>query len=154
MPLSFRFTVAPYPNEPLSGLDLGHLYIANNSLTWSSYGEMPDQSMMVFPSIANLLNGLIVFLKKRNQKQFEWIGIDSSFTLIFSKNLDNKILINLKDNVIACLGEKEFVQLIYQDVTRFLSQKITLLSQDDPVLEDLITAQEKFHIFHRHYEIV
>ena len=144
MSLSFRFFLDAKSGKPLSGYDLGHVEIANGVSTWTSFGKKPDQGMMIFLSVVELLDGLKDFLQKENQTKFDWIGVDSSFSLIFQKNSAEDISVAAGRELIAKVQALELAAVIYRSIVAFLDDKANQLAIDDPVLEDLTVAKEEF----------
>jgi hypothetical protein len=145
MSSSFRFFLEASPGEPLSGYDLGHIEITNGSNTWTSLGKKPDQGMMVFPSIVELLDGLKGLLQFDGQEEFEWVGVDSSFSLSFQKDAAGEISVFAGGSLINKMPAPELAAAIYQSTAVFLDEKISQMPVDDPVFEDLVKAKEEFH---------
>jgi hypothetical protein len=94
--------------------DLGDIEVMIDSKVISSKNRIPDQSMMIFLSASNLLDGLVDLCLNKKRKQFEFTGIDSSFLLIFrrserrkNKGIKNKGRKNENDEIeIYYQGEK------------------------------------------------
>lgn len=78
--MDFEFSVADAP--PPSGFDLGHMTLRGTDGTVSSCGRRPDQSMMIYLSLSQLLDGLRQLLE-RGRGTYSFGAVDSSFTLHF-----------------------------------------------------------------------
>jgi hypothetical protein len=68
---------------PANGFDLGNLTLVGNRDTVTSAGRRPDQSMMIYVAISDLLDG-IRHLLKSGRGTFRFVGADSSFQLAFT----------------------------------------------------------------------
>jgi len=75
----------------ISGFDLGHIKIISDNITISSCNRVPDQSIMIFPTIVDMLDGLRVFLNDQKIKQYKLVCADSSFTIFFLKKRGEEV---------------------------------------------------------------
>lgn len=89
--ISFSFHVAPRELEPPSpGFALGDMEVEGDAGVVTSRGQQPDQSMMIFVAVSDLLDGLRG-LVERQRKSFRFVGCDSSFRLDFTLDGDGLI---------------------------------------------------------------
>lgn len=144
MPLSIKITFDLQPDEPLSGFELGHIEISNGIRSWSSQDKTPDQAMMIFPSIVNLLDGLRNILQSESQGKFIWVGVDSSFSISFVRGDRNKMSVFVEDVLAIDADSSQIAEWIYRPINAFLDQHIDLLQPNDPLLSDLQVAVKDF----------
>lgn len=76
-----RFTVRPDQGEA-NGFDLGDILVSGPLGEASSVGHVPDQGMMLYLSVPELLESLTGLLTRRSSSA-SFSGIDSSFGLGF-----------------------------------------------------------------------
>lgn len=79
--INLHFSVRPDQGEP-SGFDLGDIICSGDQGTAGSAGHTPDQGMMIYIAVADLLYGVKALLAGR-RKRFDFVGTDSSFWLVF-----------------------------------------------------------------------
>lgn len=143
MPLSFRFFLIEGQGD-ISGYDMGHTEIANHQNIWTSIGKEPDESMMIFLSIVDLLDGVRGLLQNNQTGQFEWFGTDSSFSVFFVKNSTEEISVMHSKELIAKVYPAQLAESIYRAAMNFLEQKENQLKSNDPVFQDLTVAKADF----------
>lgn len=69
---------------PPNGFDMGDVRIEGGNGVATSVGHTPDQGMMVYIAVTDLLDGLRRLLTTR-KREFDFIGTDSSFRLVFRR---------------------------------------------------------------------
>lgn len=129
----------------VSGFDLGHMIITSDNITISSCNRVPDQSMMIFPTIVDLLDGLRVFLKDKKIKQYKLVCADSSFAIFFKKK-GSDICIKVDDKIVSELNEKLLAKQIYKSCDNFFLEKKIYMSENDPLIEDVEAALSSYKI--------
>ena len=73
--------------DEVSGFELGDVIITKGGKQCTSLNREPNQSMMLFITISNLLNQIKKMIKSR-KREIIVVGVDSSYTLkITSKNI-------------------------------------------------------------------
>ena len=143
--VTFTFELTTYAQEAgVSGLSRGHLTISGATNTITSKGHIPDQSMMVFMSIVDLLDGARQFLQTPGQKQYNFVGTGCSFQFTIKRTKGDKLLISNPTNVIDTVSVKDFVQAIWQGTQAFLKAYESHLSATDMVADDLYHAVQDF----------
>ncbi|MFG3044029.1 hypothetical protein ACGFZR_03745 [Streptomyces sp. NPDC048241] len=75
-----QFTVRPDQNDA-SGFDPGDMAVSGDLGTVDSAGHVPDQGMMIYPSVVLLLDSLGNFLRS-NARVLNFTGADTSFCLV------------------------------------------------------------------------
>lgn len=131
--LKISFYITPIDNT-ISGFELGGIEIFHNENIISSKNKFPDQSMMIFISISDLLEGIISISKNKKQ-QFRFIGTDSSFIInfeisnkyIFLESLDEKIKIEYDI----------FIENLYNSSLLFYEKYVKEIGYNDSVMVDL-----------------
>jgi hypothetical protein len=71
-------------HSPPNGFDLGDMRIEGGGGVATSVGHTPDQGMMIYVAMTELLDGLRRLLTTP-RREFEFIGTDSSFRLLFRR---------------------------------------------------------------------
>lgn len=84
--LQISFTLSEPRTENPVGFELGDITIIGDSGEASSASRTPNQSMMLVLSIVEMLDGVRRFLLVSNAKEYRFVGVDSSFTIVFRKH--------------------------------------------------------------------
>jgi hypothetical protein len=128
----------------ISGFDLGHISFFSDNITISSHDRTPDQSMMVFQTIVDLLDGLKEFWKNKKAKDYKIICADSSFTIIFRREKNGKVNIKEGETVISKLDEKFLAKQVYDACNNFFRESKIKMIESDPILEDIEAALQEY----------
>lgn len=134
---------AELDDDEVTGLSTGHLTFTSNSQIFSSKGKKPSQEMMIFLSVIEMLDGLRNFLFSDAEK-YEFVGVDSSFTLGFEKVGVRNIRIFQKNKELDILNIDEFVFSVYSPVKIFLDEALEKMPSDDMAYEDIVGSLEGF----------
>lgn len=98
--------------DEVSGFELGDIIIIKEGVQCTSLNRKPDQSMMLFITIPNLLNQIKKMIKSR-KKEILVVGADSSYFLkITSKK--NHYFISDDKCMIEGIEQKELLVSVYQ----------------------------------------
>ena len=98
--------------DEVSGFELGDIIIIKEGVQCTSLNRKPDQSMMLFITIPNLLNQIKKMIKSR-KKEILVVGADSSYFLkITSKK--NHFFISDDKCMIEGIEQKELLVSVYQ----------------------------------------
>ena len=97
------FTFERSETDAPNGFELGDLTVATDAGTVTSKGRNPDAGMMIYISLVDLMSGLSSLLRAE-RRQYEFVGADSSFSLLFKRS---------KRGVEITQGKKDSVRLIY-----------------------------------------
>lgn len=130
--------------DNLCGFDLGHIDILYDEKIISSRDRTPDQSMMLFPTVTDLLFGYSKLLLDKNSKEYACIGADSSFSMVFIKNRDNKVSINVNEELIYKTDKTSLAKVILDSSNCFINKYINKVPTNDPVVEDIMRAISYF----------
>jgi hypothetical protein len=142
----FRFTRRT-AGEPASGFELGDLTVVGNRGEATSAGHRPDQGMMIFVSITQLLDGLRVLLD-RGKGAYEFVGVDSSFTLDFTLRRD-QLTIKRRRTDLDIAPMAETIAALWTAASEFAADPANALPEGDAVRNDLTAALAAFQPYVR-----
>ena len=128
----------------LSGFELGHLDIIANNVTKSSRNRKPDQAMMVFITIADLLNSYCRLIDNKKAKGFKLVGADSSFMVEFKKVKGKSIGVYVDGDLVEKMNESELAKSIYDSCNSFFQKYKLDLPKDDAAKHDVELALTNF----------
>jgi hypothetical protein len=123
--------------ENLSGFDLGDIDIIIDGKTISSRGRNPDQSMMLFLTVDDLLDNYRKFLLNKGMNKYTCIGSDSSFAITFIKVKSNNIIVKVDRKLLYKTERKILTKQIFVACEQFLNNYIDKIPKDDVVMKDL-----------------
>ncbi|MDQ3684470.1 MAG: hypothetical protein M3430_02550 [Acidobacteriota bacterium] len=143
--LTFEFEIAPsIVNGQIDGLSRGHLTISGSHGFVTSKGKTPDQSMMIFLSIVELLNGVRRLLLNRNSITYNFVGADCSFQFSINKTNQNSLAITSDIEPIDEVTQSEIVLAVWNGVNNFISFYGHHIDADDLVSDDLDSSIDEF----------
>lgn len=146
MSIALRFElVEDVPPGPVSGLSPGHVTLEGPRARVTSAGRRPDQSMYVYISIVDLLNGLGTLLGAAVAGHWQWVGSDSSFVVDFDRR-DGKVSVRAMGENIGEVDEAELAKAVWTATTAFLERNRP--GHSDMVAVDLGDAVEDFEDRH------
>ncbi|BCM66043.1 MULTISPECIES: hypothetical protein [Streptomyces] len=135
--ITVQFTVRPGQGDA-SGFDLGDMTITGDLGTAGSAGHVPDQGMMIYLSVVQLLDSLGDFLRG-NVRVFGFTAADSSFRLVVRRTKDG-LSVASEDGVVARTTAGELASAVLhaaEDLAR-------ALPPEDPVASDVQAALAAF----------
>lgn len=148
--ISFSFDVDPSELQPPSqGFALGDMEVRGTAGVTSSRGRTPDQSMMIFVAVSDLLDGLHSLGTGRT-RHFHFVGSDSSFQLDFDLGEDGRI--TTRDDGGADIDRSpahEVYAAAYAAAASFLAAHRAQLPDQDPARTDLETSLTRFAAFRK-----
>jgi len=128
----------------ISGFDHGHVeLIINDTILITSKGKKPDQSMMIFLTIVDLLDGLRKLVNDKKLFEFRLIGVDSSFIVDFIK-VAHRIKVVVSQVELCVLNREVLLQQVYVSSKDFFEGNSPKMSKSDPISEDLNQALLQF----------
>ncbi len=136
-----NFEFSRWEDGELSGFDLGDITVIGPHGMHSSRDKAPDQSVMIYLSIAHLLSG-ICDLSSGRKRVFEFVGADSSYSIIFSRKKD-VVAISGGRKPIGETSTRELLRAVCAGVHTFLSDPKNQLPPADPAYEDLHASLAK-----------
>lgn len=123
------------------GFALGDMTIAVGELRYSSAGRVPDQSMMIYLAIVDLIWGLCD-LAVKGRGVFEFVGADSSFSVVFEAK-KTQLTLRAGRVRLGTVPTLMAVRALSDGVDVFLASSENQLSPADSVYEDLQAARRK-----------
>jgi hypothetical protein len=122
------------------GFEIGDMTFVGSHGTAST--KDPPRGVMIYISIVGLLGGLSRFISRHEQRH-EFVGIDSSFSLVF-RSRKTGVSVWYRKAMIADIATRDLAEGILEGVNRFLSYPDNRLTEADPVAGDLSTALVEF----------
>lgn len=107
--IAVQFTVRSDQGDA-SGFDLGDMVVSGDLGMADSAGHVPDQGMMIYPSVVLLMDSLRSFLRS-NARVHSFIGVDTSFNLVVRRT-KNGLSVAGKGGVVARATVLEFVSAV------------------------------------------
>ncbi|MFI9588199.1 hypothetical protein ACIHCQ_41930 [Streptomyces sp. NPDC052236] len=142
--IRMTFSVRPGQGEP-SGFDLGDIFCEGDLGQAGSTGHTPDQGMMIYPSVTLLLDGLRPLLRDR-EKVVKFVGIDTSFALIFRRDRKGIISVSTKSEMLGRVSRGELAQTIFQSAQKLAVSNLSQLPEEDAVRLDYLAALNDFRM--------
>ncbi|MFF3321537.1 hypothetical protein [Streptomyces sp. NPDC002889] len=142
--ITMKFSVRPGQGET-SGFDLGDMLCAGALGEASSVGNIPDQGMMIYPSVTLLLDGLISLLKSR-EKVLRFTGVDTSFGLVFKVDKKGLIAVSAEKKLLDRVSQGELVQTVLQAAQQLAASSLSQLPGADAVRDDYLAALKDFRV--------
>ena len=116
---SFHFEIEDVP-EHIHGLDLGHITVRAPGGEITSRGRVPDQAMMLFPSISNLLDGVAGVASGKKGATFRFSATDSSFSIVFAHEKGGNVSLTRDRKSFGTVPARELVEALWAGVTALL----------------------------------
>ncbi len=132
--------------DELSGFDMGHMEFQGDLGTASSRSRVPDQAMMLIPSLVLLLDSLRRFLSSP-QNEYEFVGADCSFIVVFSKKKGSEIHVCVDQRPIGTTDAAQLKADIEASISRFINSVSATLPAEDAAVRDLSDAFQAFQKF-------
>ncbi|MFE1448043.1 hypothetical protein [Streptomyces olivaceoviridis] len=134
--ITVQFTVRPGQGDA-SEFDLGDMTVTGDLGTADSAGHVPDQGMMIYPSVVQLLDSLGDFLRG-NARVLTFTGADTSFSLVVRRTKDG-LSVAGKDGLVARTTAAEFTSAVMHatdDLGRNLPPEDTVTSDWEAALAE------------------
>ncbi|GAA2753510.1 hypothetical protein [Kitasatospora cinereorecta] len=139
--ITFQFSRRPGQGTP-SGFDLGDIEITGPSRSARSAGQLPDQGMMIFPSLALLLDQLRRPLAS-GKGSVVFYGVDSSFKARFSV-VKGSVTVSDDAGEIGRVAAPDFVAALLAATDGFTAEELVRIPEADPARADLVDAVADF----------
>ena len=130
--------------DKIDSFTRGHITIRGNGFTLSSKDRVPDQSMMIFFSIAQLISEVKMFMNNQESKKYNFVGTDSSFQFFLIKKEKCFLLTEIKNNKIYEGSQSRIVASIWRGVKDFILEFGDYLDNDEIIVNDLNSSMEEF----------
>lgn len=142
MKLSIRFELTDRAaGRRVSGLSRGNVTMEGSGGLVTSAGRSPDQSMLVYLSLVDLLDGIGDLLSAPSGREWQWVGNDSSFVVHFRRARD-KVRIEAMGEPLGEVDEAQLARAVFDAATGLLAKHRPPPS--DLIAEDLESALEEF----------
>ncbi|NUK26140.1 hypothetical protein HRW14_24605 [Streptomyces lunaelactis] len=136
-----KFSVRPGQGDP-SGFDLGDMVWTGDFGDASSVGHIPDQGMMIYPSVTLLLDGLAALLSGRD-RTLNFIGADTSFGIVFRRS-NKGVSVSSGNKLIARASQGELAQAVLSATEDLAVSSLVRLPEADAVRADYLAALNDF----------
>lgn len=130
--------------EDAHEFDLGHLSISDSYTKICSKNKCPDQSMMIFIAISDLLFSIQKLSESKNKVKF--VGADSSFILNFKKLKNNKIEITDSNDGVIHTSMGELIEVVWKEVNLLYKKHSNSLIGSGAALEDWEDSMSSFKL--------
>ncbi|MFD5507367.1 hypothetical protein ACFWIB_06280 [Streptomyces sp. NPDC127051] len=137
-----KFTVRPNQGDP-SGFDLGDMHWRGELGEIDSTGHVPDQGMMIYISVTQLLDCLSKILKGR-VKTASFTGADTSFGLTF-RSTKKGISVTSRLGPVALISAAALAQTALSAAEELARNNLESLPPDG-VREDYLAALDSFRL--------
>jgi hypothetical protein len=142
MSLSLRFELTDRnAGSRVSGLSRGHATLEGPGGRVTSAGRTPDQSMLVYLALVDLLDGIGDLMAASSRREWQWVGNDSSFAVNFRRS-NGGVLVHAMGEPLGAVDEAALVQAIWDGATGLLAEHRPPPS--DLIADDLDAALEEF----------
>ncbi|MGI8521632.1 MAG: hypothetical protein ACR2MC_13730 [Actinomycetota bacterium] len=112
----------------------------------TSKNRVPDQSMMLFSSIVELLDGLRRFFRNARVEGYTFVGTDCSFEFAVRRTRNGLFLLTSGSQEIDTASREEIVRAVWEGVRAFLDRYQDELDRTDIVADDLKCALAEFRV--------
>ncbi|MFC4609083.1 hypothetical protein ACFO9E_14850 [Streptomyces maoxianensis] len=136
-----KFSVRPGQGDP-SGFDLGDMVWTGDFGDVSSVGHIPDQGMMIYPSVTLLLDGLAALLNGRD-RTLNFIGADTSFGIVFRRS-NKGVSVSSRNKLIARANQGELAQALLLAAEDLAASSLVQLPETDAARTDYLAALNDF----------
>lgn len=130
--------------DEINSFTAGHMTISGLSRLVTSKGKQPDQAMMIFPSIVELLDGIRYWMLASRTPVYSFYAIDSSFQFTLRKEREESVKFIYEKEALGTVSKAELLQAVWSGVDSFVSRYGRYLTSADPVFEDLQDALKAF----------
>ncbi|MER6448840.1 hypothetical protein [Streptomyces venezuelae] len=136
-----KFTVRPGQGDP-SGFDLGDMLWSGELGEASSVGHVPDQGMMLYLSVPDLLDSLTMLLTRRSTNA-SFTGIDSSFRLDF-RTTKKTVTVKGRSGPVAQVSHTELAETVLSAAEELAGRHLAPPPPEDHASDDYLAALKRF----------
>jgi hypothetical protein len=142
--LKFKLELLDTPKNEIDSFSRGHFSIESHGKVVSSIGKSPDQSIMIYFFVVQLLDGTRKIMKSDEESSYNFVGDDSSFQFIVRK-IKNIISIEMMNGILMCKISKDcFISSLWNEVQTFLREYGSYINSDELVYGDLSESLKQF----------
>ena len=131
-------------DKELSEFELGNMEIQIDKGIITSKNKIPDQNMMIFIAISDMLDGIRIMIEQK-RKEYLFIGADSSFKIIFRQNNNGVLIVNESREYKVSLHE--FIRELQRESNKFINDVASQIDTEKGVMWDLLNSLHKFNRF-------
>jgi len=141
--LRIEFTLHELEDE-IDGLSRGHMTIKGEYGMHSSMNQTPDQSMMIFLAISELLDGIRYLVNHPTREQYKFIGMDCSFSFTVKKKKNQILIIKKSDEIISKTDQSDFIKVLFEEVQKFVNKYESALVKGEMAGDSLSVSINDF----------
>lgn len=132
--LTFEFLFRDSAGTGQGGFDLGDISVIGELGTHSSAYRTPDQSMMLALSIVGLCDGFRRLLSQPGPGTFEFVGVDSSFRVIFRRT---------RQGLIEVHGGNRLLHVAEPSLLKHDIERCVMSFAENPDFDERLNAAER-----------
>ncbi|MFE2022448.1 hypothetical protein ACFW9O_30905 [Streptomyces sp. NPDC059499] len=136
--IKVEFSVRAGQGEP-SGYDLGDISCGGENGTAGSAGHVPDQGMMIYPSVTLLLDSLRTLLTGE-KKMVAFIGTDTSFRLDFTRDNEGFVSVSAQGTLLGRSSLDDLVRAFLRPAQGLTEGHLLRLPSGDASQSDYLAA--------------
>lgn len=136
--------VSSHGETHADGFVPGHMTISGLRLPVSSKGKQPDQAMMIFPSLIELLDGIRFWLSENHISACVFSAVDSSFEFTLGKEEMDRVGLTYRKEMLGTVSKAELLQAVWAGVNSFVARYGHYLTSSDPLFQDWQKALNAF----------
>lgn len=138
--IEIKFSVSSI-DDTFSEFDLGHVEIQIDNKIISSKNKNPDQSMMIWIAISDLL-GCVKCLLQKTTQNMHFVGVDSSFQMTLKRD-KSSCIIGYCNTQYKC-DLFLFAKRLYESADQFYREYKMKIKENKGVLDDLENSLDNF----------
>ncbi|WP_327735903.1 hypothetical protein OG749_21005 [Streptomyces nojiriensis] len=138
-----RFSLRPDQGDP-SGFDLGDMSWRGELGEAGSAGHVPDQGMMIWISVTDLLDSLHMLLTGRSGN-VSFTGVNCSFSLNF-RATKKGVSVRGRSGPVARVGPAELAEAVLSAAEELASRHLSAVPLRDGVTGDYLSALDRFRL--------
>jgi hypothetical protein len=142
--LEFKIELSVAHKEKVDYFSRGHFSIMCNQYIISSIEKSPDQSMLIFFFIVQLLDGTKKIISSKEENSHHFVGEDSSFQFIARRNGDMIFIEKVNGSRLCEIQKNIFVVLLWNEIQGFLEENRKFINDSDLIYKDLLDAINQF----------
>ncbi|MFD4692244.1 hypothetical protein [Streptomyces sp. NPDC058463] len=136
--IKVEFSVRAGQGEP-GGYDLGDISCEGENGKAGSDGHVPDQGMMIYPSVTLLLDSLRTLLTGE-KRMVAFIGADTSFRLDFTRDNKGFVSVSTKGTPLGRSSLEDLVHAFLRPAQELAEGDLSRLPSGDAAQSDYLAA--------------
>jgi len=131
-------------SDDVDSYSRGNITVEGEYGTISSFGQSPDQSMMIFISIVDLLDGVHNLITNDKISEFFFVGADCSFQFTVKKHRKKVFIKDKRKKLIGTMKTQKFVQILWREIKMFTNSYPEIFNEEEIIYNDLIYSIKRF----------